>query len=125
MPPDFTDKVKLLKKFMASGIEYTNKNPDQSITVVYEELVARPFEVMRAIFDRLGEQFEPEIFDKFMLKERVNGIEDPKVKHSTSVHQNSVERWRRDLTEAECAIVASVIGETFTKSLFLSADIEN
>ncbi len=115
LPPDFIDKVKLLKQFMASGIEYTNNNPDQSITVAYEELVSRPAEVMRTVFDRLDEPFELEIFDKFMLKERVNGIEDPKVKHTTSVHQKSVDRWRRDLTEAECAIVASLIGTTFAK----------
>lgn len=114
LPPDFADKVKLLKKFMLSGLEYTNNNPNKSITVIYEELVTKPAHVMTTIFDKLGENFEPEIFDKFILKERVNGIEDPKVKHSAFVHQNSVERWRHDLTEAECAIISTVIGEAFT-----------
>ena len=112
VPSPFADKVRLLKKFLDAGKNYTVQHPETSLTISYEDIVREPQIVLGQLFSRLGETFEPEVLERFNLPERGDGIEDPKVKMTHNVHARSVGRWRQDLTQEEMKTTQCIHGTT-------------
>jgi protein-tyrosine sulfotransferase len=111
VPAALVDKAKLLKTFMDAGMYYSERHPDSSVVVSYEELVREPEKTLTRLFAFLGENFEQEILARFMLPERGSGIEDPKVGKTSIVHQDSIGRGRKDFSRREVADIYSVLGK--------------
>jgi hypothetical protein len=109
VPPSLTDKAKLLKTFLDAGTRYSEQYPASSTVVSYEELVREPEKTLMELFAFLGESFEQEVMARFMLPERGNGIEDPKVGKTSKVHQESIGRGRKDFSRHEIADIYSVL----------------
>ena len=97
LPPDFEGKVGVYREYVEYGLGYAKRYPERSIEVRYEELVAEPERILREMLDRLGEGFEPDMISGFNDPARQSGLEDPKVKKTQTVSDESVGRWRRDL----------------------------
>lgn len=110
VPAGLVDKARLLKTFVEAGARYAGQYSDHSINLSYEELVREPEQTLSKLFDFLGEAFEPDILERFMLPERGRGIEDPKVGKTTRVHQLSIGRGSRDFSRKEIADIYSVLG---------------
>ena len=114
VPAIFEDKVKLLRSFMDEGLRYEKLYPEMSFRIRYEELVTAPTVTLESLFNWLGEDFEPQVLEKFNHAERGRGIEDPKVVTTDRVHARSVGRWRTDLTSEQVEIARSVLGTSFS-----------
>lgn len=111
VPTGFTDRVSLYKEFRHAGAEYCRNNPELSIEIAYEKLVSEPESLVRQLAEFVGERYEPEMLMKFNSVERGNGIEDPKVTLSKTIHTSSVDRGMRELSEPELGIASRVLGE--------------
>lgn len=112
VPPAFEDKARLYLDFHMAAMTHVRAFPETSITVCYEDLVTSPAEILRGLFEHLGEAFEPAVLSTFYAPERGNGIEDPKVGLTRAVHDQSVGRWRRDLDTTEIAAAEKILGPT-------------
>jgi hypothetical protein len=98
---EFSEKAQLLKRYRDAGEEFVATHPCTSLTVGYEDLVNFPISTLKSVFSSLGEPFEPEVLENFNQPERGEGIEDPKIRLTNSIHDRSVGRWRKDLEEDE------------------------
>ena len=114
VPATFEEKVKLLRTFVDEGSRYEKLYPGTSFRVRYEELVTAPTATLESLFNWLGEDFEPQVLDKFSHVDRGRGIEDPKVSTSDTVYDRSVGRWRTDLTSKQIEIALAVLGASFS-----------
>ena len=113
VPPLFDDKVKLLQSYVESGAQYEIKNPNSSIRIYYEDLVNSPEETLQELFDRLQLKWEPQVLESFFSHERIEGIEDPKIKASRHIHNFSLDRWKKDLSEREIDAAVHILGSVF------------
>ena len=112
VPAAFADKVHLLKKLRDTGAAYVATHPESSLTLRYEDIVQTPLATLEYLFSWLGETFEPEVLERFILPERGDGIEDPKVKMTHDVHDRSIGRWRQDLAPEEINAIQTILGTT-------------
>ena len=110
VPADFEEKVRLYLDFHDKADSYINACPEFCIRIKYEDLVTKPEKVLKEICSFLGENYEPEVFSKFFSEHRVNGIEDPKIATTRSIHDISIGRWRKDLSHEEIIITKEVLG---------------
>jgi hypothetical protein len=112
VPAAFEEKVKFLKTFIEKGTQYQNLHPETSFRIQYEELVTAPTATLTDLFHWLGEEFEPQILDNFNHAKRGQGIEDPKVGGTKSVHNLSVGRWQTDLTPEQVEIAKALLASS-------------
>lgn len=110
VPADFEEKVRLYLDFHAKADAYINAWPESSIRVKYEDLVTKPEKVVKGIFSFLGEDYEPDVISEYFSAQRGNGIEDPKIATTRSIHDMSIGRWRKDLSHEEVKITKEVLG---------------
>lgn len=110
VPATFDEKVMLLKKFFFSAADYVKEYPERSIVLKYEDIVAAPDKTLISLFNDLGENFEPEILNLFYHRDRLNGIEDPKVAGTRQIHTDSTGRWKSDLTDEQVQIATGLLG---------------
>lgn len=110
-PDSFIGKVELMKKFIDAGSSYVLNNPENSISIRYEDLVSRPLEVLDGLFKFIGVNFESSVVNKFMSDERGGGVEDPKLKsnNNNAIYTDSINRWRSDLSSDEVDAVSEII----------------
>ena len=120
LPPLFEDKVKLLKYFVQSGNVYEARNSSSSIRIYYEDLVNQPEKTLKGLFDKLKINWEPQVLESFFSAERIEGVEDPKTKLSISIHNLSINRWKKDLSEKEIDTAVRILGPTFEGYKFQS-----
>ncbi|MFH2122633.1 MAG: sulfotransferase [Pseudomonadota bacterium] len=113
VPTTFEGKVKLLRTFVEAGSQYEAFYPETSFRIQYEELVTAPLATLETLFNWLGEEFEPRVLENFSHAERGQGIEDPKVTMSDTVHGRSIGRWQTDLTSEQIKIARTVLEALF------------
>ncbi len=111
VPAAFEERVALYRTFHDCGRSYCDQHPERSFTLAYERLVTSPREVLEELFAFTGERFEPEVLSGFNAPERLQGLEDPKVSRTSTVHAESVGRGARELEAGEVAIVRAILGE--------------
>lgn len=109
IPRPFSARVALLKTFLDAGRNYAEANPTTSRTVHYEDLVRDPEKTLTHLFEWLDERPELNVLDNFYRPERGDGIEDPKVKKTRTIHSKSVGRGSTELTRHELQIVEQVM----------------
>ncbi|MGH7857037.1 MAG: hypothetical protein ACREQY_06855 [Candidatus Binatia bacterium] len=102
--------MRVYRDYVDHGLDFARRHSDISILIRYEELVADPRRVLCELLGRIGEEFEPAMLTGFYHRSRQEGIEDPKVKGTRSIHAESVGRWRRDLGPDEVRLAARELG---------------
>ncbi len=111
IPLAFEDKVALVQRYFMAGMAWVEGHPRLSFTLRYEELVVRPEEVLASLFAFLGEPYEARVLKEFNAPQRQKGIEDPKVSGTSEVHNQSVGRWKKDLSPEESALARDSLAE--------------
>ena len=113
VPHLFDGKCKLLQSFVRSGSLHEIENPNSSIRIHYEDLVNQPEETLKELFKKLELNWEPHILDIFFSPERIEGLEDPKIKFTRSIDNSNVNRWKKDLSKDEIDVAVQILGATF------------
>ncbi|MDH3693604.1 MAG: sulfotransferase [Gammaproteobacteria bacterium] len=114
IPKAFEKKVELYKTFLKAGLSIEESHAENCIRLYYEQLVSEPVKVLRELLSRVNESFEPSILDAYNDTAQT-GIEDPKIRRASEIHQHSVGRWRRDLSSDQVKIAQNVLGELMHK----------
>ncbi len=115
LPPDFQWRVNECERFLNAGLEYQAKFSDRSVLLCYEDLVVEPERVLTKTLSPMGLDFESSMLTEFMSGARGQGIEDPKVANTDSVHASSVSRWRADLEPEESQLAITQLGPIMAK----------
>lgn len=105
IPPDLDSRIALYKRYTEAGLDFGSRHPEQYHRVIYERLVEQPEAVVSELMAWLGESFEPAQLDLDQIRHQ-SGLEDPKVKETTTVHAASVGRWKELLTPSEAAQIS-------------------
>jgi hypothetical protein len=100
IPHGLDERIELYLEYNNAGLEFGERNHERYVRVVYEELVAQPEKTVRALMSALGERFDPRQLE-INAGPHQTGLEDPKAAAPATVHAESVDRWRRDLSPAE------------------------
>lgn len=108
IPDRFEDRVNLYLAYNSAGLAFGDANPERYVRVVYDDLVAEPESTVRALMSALGEGFHAEQLAINSYPHQT-GLEDPKVAATTSIHDESVGRWRDGLMREE---VGSIVDAT-------------
>ncbi len=112
---DFKDKVLLYKHFVECGLEFSARYPEQSHEVRYESLISDPESTLKILLDSLGLEYEPVMVTGFNSPQRQEGIEDPKIYSTKTIHTRSIGRWKKDLAPRHIRVVRSLLSELARK----------
>jgi hypothetical protein len=100
IPTDLDGRIEFYLRYLRAGLAFADRHPDRYVRLLYDDLVERPEPAMREVMERLGEELDPAQLD-LDIKPSQRGLEDLKVHHTSAVHDGSVGRWRKRLTEQE------------------------
>lgn len=100
------DRIAYYLKYMQHGADFGGQFPDRYYRVFYERLVDSPQSVVSQLMTWLGEEFQPMQLE-FNQQPHQEGLEDPKIHATTSIHGESVGRWRSILEPDEAARIAA------------------
>lgn len=101
IPEIFAQKVALYNAYLDNAFSFIDNHPDISFTLRYEHLVANPRETLSTLLSYLGESYDEAMLKGFFSHHRKPGLEDPKVAKTRSIHPNSIDRWKRDLSKEQ------------------------
>jgi len=101
IPEEFVRKTALYNTYFKKAFSFIDQHPDISLTLRYEELVTNPQKSLSELLCYLGESYDAAMLREFFSQERKQGIEDPKVSKTRSIHPYSIDRWKRDLNEKQ------------------------
>ncbi len=104
LPDDVAGQADVYCRYTEAGLAFEAAHPERCFRVVYEELCATPSDGLQRLLGWLGEDFVPAqlAFNDLPHQE---GLEDPEVRRTDSVHGYSVGRWPSVLTEDEAALI--------------------
>lgn len=97
LPQNLEGKIEVYRDYVTHGLEYAKEHPERSVEIRYEELITDPQSVLTQFLERVGESFEPAMVTGFNAADRQTGLEDHKIAELSTVVDESVGRWRRDL----------------------------
>lgn len=75
-------------------LDFAARHSANATLLRYEDLVSDPEAVCERIFDFLGEAWDPNILEKAMAPERIDGIGDWKIHSRPTIDSSSVGRWK-------------------------------
>jgi hypothetical protein len=110
VPTGFEDKAKLYLQYHQIAEAYIRNHKQTSVRLRYEDLAKNPENTLAALFEFLGEKYEPSVLSGFFASERRAGIEDPKVGMTRYIHSDSVGRWRKIIEPSEEKIARNILG---------------
>lgn len=115
IPEDFNLKAALYKEYLEKTYAFLEQHPDISFTLRYEYLATNPRETLSALLEYLGESYDEAMLKEFFSHHRQAGIEDPKVAKTRSIHTNSIDRWKRDLSAGQLEACREQLGTWIAK----------
>jgi len=115
IPKKFAQKVALYGEYLDKAYSFINTYPDISFTLRYEDLVLDPQETLSALLSNIGESYDEAMVKDYSSHQRKSGIEDPKIAKTKSIHPNSIDRWKRDLSRRQIKICSKLIGSWIAK----------
>ncbi len=101
LPPELDGRIQVYRDYTDAGTRFADQHPERSLILRYEDLTTRPTEELARLMGFLGEEFEQEMIESFNARARQRGVEDPKVAANPSIHNQSIGRWRADLTSRQ------------------------
>lgn len=115
IPPDFESKILLYIHFIECGLDFSIKYPKLSYQVDYESLVTSPEITLKNLLKFLGLKYEPAMLTNFNNSQRQQGIEDPKIKFTQTIHSDSIGRWEKDLSKEQIKLAKSLMSNIADK----------
>jgi hypothetical protein len=100
IPSGFDAQIAFYRRYMEAGLDFEATHPDRYIRIIYEQLVREPENVISQLMKYLGDRFEPQQI-AFQEEDHQEGLEDPKIADTASIHSKSVGRWRTLLSSEE------------------------
>lgn len=113
LPQDLEGRIRHYRAYTEAGSAFARAHPDRCVRVVYEELCQAPAQAVTRLMAALGEAAEP-LQLRVNAVEHQSGLEDPEVSRSSSIREDSVGRWTRDMARHEAELVWSRTGELWT-----------
>jgi hypothetical protein len=111
IPPRFEDRLSLLVQQWQYALRFLESNPERAHVIEYEHLVNQPAESLRGLFAFIDEPYLFTVTESCFGPNHAGGLEDPKVRRTSSIHSNSVARWKGDLTLEESDRVMAQAGD--------------
>jgi hypothetical protein len=100
IPADLPGKIDFYNQYTQAGLNFYQTHPERSYRIMYERLVASPWEQIELLMQSLGEKAEQSQMDFNSATHQV-GLEDPKVKTTQKVHSDSIGRYKNDFSSQE------------------------
>lgn len=104
VPAGLSERIDLYVAYAQAGLYFAERNPDRYVRVLYEELVGDPERAVRGLMDALGESFDARQLEVNSMNHAV-GLEDPKAAHASSIHRESLGRWRGVFAKEEIDLI--------------------
>ncbi|MGE5140480.1 MAG: sulfotransferase family protein [Rudaea sp.] len=104
IPPNLHGRIDFYRRYNEAGLKLAAEMQSRYYRLAYEELVMYPEETLGKLMEWLGEEFEISQLD-FNRTPVQKGTEDPKIRETTKIHQQSVGRWPDILMPEEAAVV--------------------
>ncbi len=109
LPKDIEGAATLWRSWFEVSREFFRTDPDQ-LTVRYEDLVADPAGVLRAVCAAIGEQYRPGMLDYAATPDTVTtAAEQWKGDVRRPLEATAAHRWRRELQGPDGALVADEV----------------
>jgi hypothetical protein len=105
IPASLEERIELYVEYAEAGLRFAEENPERYVRVLYEDLVDDPEARTRELMESLGESFHPAQL-AIDASPHQSGLEDPKAAMASSIHRDSVGRWRRLLSGEEAERIA-------------------
>jgi hypothetical protein len=115
LPQDFKTRVKIMRDFFQSGIDFINKYPEKCLMIKYEDLTTNTHNVLENVHAFIGEKYDINQVNNFLNPERGKGIEDPKIFKKRHIHSKSIGRWKNDLSNHQIRIVKKYCGRVISE----------
>jgi hypothetical protein len=100
IPEALDARIAFYNRYNEAGLEFVAAHPTRARVLIYEQLVSDPPAVLGSLMQWLGEEFEPTQL-AFNQMPQARGLEDHKVRETTTIHRASVGRWKGTLTPSE------------------------
>lgn len=91
---------------------FAARHPENSVTIRYEDLAARPEEVLKPVFEFVGESWEPGVLESLVRRDEI-GLGDWKTYGKKRIDSASVGRWR-SLSGAAVGMLAQICNPTLS-----------
>lgn len=75
-------------------LSFCSRTPERTFVLRYEQLVAAPEATLRAMFEFLGEQWDPALVERAFVQHREPGVGDPGILGTRSIHDKRIGRWK-------------------------------
>ena len=92
VPTGLEARIAFYIRYTEAGLDFSERHPDRSYRVWYEDVVADPRREISQLMNWLGEEFELNQLDYNQAARHQPGLEDPNVRGENSVHARSVGR---------------------------------
>lgn len=112
LPGNLESRAALYVRYNRAALDFAAAHPSRYYRILYEEIVNAPVPTLHALMEWLGETFEGQQLTYNQAFQQI-GLEDPKVALTSSVHTESVGRWRHMLTEPEVEVIWRVTEATW------------
>ena len=102
VPPALNQRIDFYRRCIEDGLRFRDRSPHRCRLILYEDLVRDPRSTLSGLMEWLGETLETRQLHPDSTRDP-HGLEDPKVKRTSRIHDSSVGRWTELLTldEAE------------------------
>jgi hypothetical protein len=96
-------------------VRHFSQDDDKSFVLKYEDLVARPFDIVSELCSWLGVEFERSMLSPFKNEPLITAYSsstfgDKKIHHEGSIHAKSLASWKTCLTTEELRITLRALG---------------
>jgi hypothetical protein len=104
IPAALEERIALYSRYNQNGLSFGEIHPDRYYCLFYEQLIDSPKPTLDSLLRWLGETLEPGqlAFNTFPQE---NGLEDPKITRTASIHSLSIRRWPTLLTVEEARTI--------------------
>lgn len=104
IPADLNNQILFYRRYIEVAIDHLEIGNLQTYPIQYEKLVLQPKQEIRKMMNWLGEPFEEQQL-KFNEKKHQEGLEDPKIKHTSQIVSSQIGRWQETLSRDEAKTV--------------------
>lgn len=110
IPSATADRARHVAHYITGGMEFAQRHPERSWVIKYEDLVREPARILSELLAKLNEDFHETMLTDSFSQGQGQGLGDPKARKWPGVADTNVERWRRDLSSADCEILCNELG---------------
>lgn len=111
IPIDTLGRASHVRDYITAGLAFVDSQPHRSIIIRYEHLVSRSQDTLRELMHFLNEEYDDAMISRLHSDQHGEGLEDPKVRHHNGISNESIGRWRKDLSTEHLSIIKPILAE--------------